>query len=331
MDKEEIKEGLQESAVILKNSAAQLLSNIENKIFKSPDPTQIEIKDGFGLVFGGGGGRGSYELGVWKALEEYKDYFNIGAVSGSSVGALNAALYACGDFNRAEQMWYDITNEKILSNKTIDDENKNKFFDAIKEKLQNSNNPVITEAIDKIGLEAVAKGMRIRDGFFSREGLTDILVNSHILTGISQETIPCYATCLKIEGKPEPIRFLLNELDKEQRLKVLLASSAIPVVFPMETIEDTRYYDGGFFLGGDNVPIQPLYDNGWRKIIAVHLDERPIPSFSDAEIIHIYPSDKLGGTIDGMLDFSPEGVDKRCRQGYKDAKVILEGYIKKVC
>ncbi len=288
-----------------------------------------EIKDGYGLVFGGGGGRGSYELGVWKALDEYRDYFKIEAVSGSSVGALNAALYACGDLDRAEQMWYDITNEKILSNKTIEEDNKNKFFDAIMEKLQNISNPVIVEAIDKIGLEAVAKDMRIRDGFFSREGLTDILVHSHILTGISQETIPCYATCLKIEGKPEPIRFLLNELDREQRLKVLLASSAIPVVFPMETIDNTRYYDGGFFLGGDNVPIQPLYDNGWRKIIAVHLDARPIPRFSDAEIIHIYPSDKLGGTIDGMLDFSPEGVDKRCRQGYEDAKIILEESIEK--
>jgi len=289
-----------------------------------------KIKDSYGLVFGGGGGRGSYELGVWKALDEYKDYFDIGAVSGSSVGALNAALYACGDLDRAEQMWHDITNEKILSNKDIEDDNKNKFFDAVMEKLQNMSNPVITEAIGKIGLEAVAKGMRIRDGFFSREGLTDILVHSHILTGISQETLPCYATCLKIEGKPEPIRFLLNELDKEQRLKVLLASSAIPVVFPMETIDNTRYYDGGFFLGGDNVPIQPLYDNGWRKIIAVHLDERPIPRFSDAEIIHIYPSDKLGGTLDGMLDFSPEGVDKRCKQGYKDTKVILEEYMKRV-
>ena len=39
--------------------------------------------------------------------------------------------------------------------------------------------------------------------------------------------------------------------------RILLASSAIPVIFPMETIDQTKYYDGGFFLGGDNVPIQP--------------------------------------------------------------------------
>ncbi|MGN0394991.1 MAG: patatin-like phospholipase family protein [Coprococcus sp.] len=287
-----------------------------------------KIKDSYGLVFGGGGGRGSYEIGVWKALEEYGDYFNIGAVSGSSVGALNAALYACGDLNKAEQMWHDITNEKILSNKTIEDEDRSRFFDNLIEKIQNISNPVISDMVEKIGLESVAKGMRIRDGFFSRDGLTDILVNSNILKGISDSDIPCYATCLKVEGKPEPIRFLLNELDEEQRLKVLLASSAIPVVFPMETIDDTRYYDGGFFLGGDSVPIQPLYDEGWRKFIAVHLDERPVARFSDAKIIHIYPSDKLGGALDGMLDFSPEGVDRRCRQGYEDTKIILGEYIK---
>jgi len=64
---------------------------------------------GLFLYLGGGGGRGSYEIGVWKALEEYRDVIDIKAVSGSSVGALNAALYACGDLDKATQMWYDIT------------------------------------------------------------------------------------------------------------------------------------------------------------------------------------------------------------------------------
>ena len=40
-------------------------------------------------------------------------------------------------------------------------------------------------------------------------------------------------------------------------------------------------------------------------------------------MIHIYPSIPLGGAIDGMLDFSPEGVEKRITQGYDDAKAVL--------
>lgn len=52
MDREEIKEGLQESAELLKYSASQFWNNFENKIFKAPDLSQIEIKDSYGLVFG---------------------------------------------------------------------------------------------------------------------------------------------------------------------------------------------------------------------------------------------------------------------------------------
>ena len=48
-------------------------------------------KQKYGLVLAGGGGKGGYEIGVWKALKESKT-LSIGAVSGTSVGALNAAL-----------------------------------------------------------------------------------------------------------------------------------------------------------------------------------------------------------------------------------------------
>jgi NTE family protein len=44
------------------------------------------------LVFSGGGSRGSYEIGVWKALNKLK--IKPDMVFGSSVGAINAALFA---------------------------------------------------------------------------------------------------------------------------------------------------------------------------------------------------------------------------------------------
>ncbi|WP_319559640.1 patatin-like phospholipase family protein [Marispirochaeta sp.] len=42
------------------------------------------------LVLGGGGGRGAYEIGVWRALRELGIGFH--AVAGTSVGALNAVF-----------------------------------------------------------------------------------------------------------------------------------------------------------------------------------------------------------------------------------------------
>ena len=328
MDKEKMLEEIQEKTEEIKGRAEELHKVIEETIAQkkqqrqearytelgagdSQDKKDVIIKDGYGLVLGGGGGRGSYEIGVWKALEEYKDVIDIKAVSGSSVGALNAALYACGDLDKATQMWYDITNDRILSNKDIDEDNRNKWFESIKEKLTTIDNPVIQSAIECIGLDAVAKGMKIKDGFFSREGLMDILENSPVLTGVSNSSMNCYATCLNVDGKPTPERFQLAGMEPSEIERILLASSAIPVIFPMETIDQTKYYDGGFFLGGDNVPIQPLYDEGYRKFVVVHLDARRTDRYDDAEMIHIYPSVPLGGAIDGMLDFSPEGVEKR--------------------
>lgn len=61
--------------------------------------------EGFGLVLSGGGAKGAYEVGVWKALEDYGISDKITVISGTSVGALNAALFACTDSGEAETLW----------------------------------------------------------------------------------------------------------------------------------------------------------------------------------------------------------------------------------
>ena len=45
----------------------------------------------YGLVLAGGGVRGAYQIGVWKALKELK--IKVSAVSGVSIGAVNGALF----------------------------------------------------------------------------------------------------------------------------------------------------------------------------------------------------------------------------------------------
>ena len=68
-----------------------------------------------GLVFSGGGGKGAYEIGVWKALDLLGITPNIGGVSGASVGALNAALFAQGDLLTAEAVWKSISPEAVIT------------------------------------------------------------------------------------------------------------------------------------------------------------------------------------------------------------------------
>ena len=74
-----------------------------------------------GLVLEGGGGKGSYQIGVWKAIRELGLEKKIVAVSGTSVGALNAALFAKGDFETACQIWREIDTDTILAERGINE------------------------------------------------------------------------------------------------------------------------------------------------------------------------------------------------------------------
>ncbi len=49
----------------------------------------IDLTREYGVVLEGGGAKGAYQIGVWKALLEYG--VKIKAVAGVSVGALNGA------------------------------------------------------------------------------------------------------------------------------------------------------------------------------------------------------------------------------------------------
>ena len=63
--------------------------------------------------------KGAYEIGVWKYLHETGLDQYVRAVSGTSVGALNAALFVGSSYEVAENLWLNISQDKILSPKEI--------------------------------------------------------------------------------------------------------------------------------------------------------------------------------------------------------------------
>lgn len=68
-----------------------------------------------GLVLAGGGGKGAYQIGVWKYLKEIGIDKHISVISGTSVGGLNAALLAMNDYDIAEDIWRNRIDGAILS------------------------------------------------------------------------------------------------------------------------------------------------------------------------------------------------------------------------
>ena len=118
-----------------------------------------------GLVLGGGGGLGSYQIGVWKALKEYKIDKMIKAIAGTSVGVLNACLIAQNNYEISEYIWTNEIEDKILSKKKID-----------------KNNSFISS-----------------NGIFSREGLIEIIEKYLNIDIISEYKYPIYATTVNLK------------------------------------------------------------------------------------------------------------------------------------
>ncbi len=84
----------------------------------------------YGLVLTGGGTKGCYEIGAWKALEELK--IKISAVAGTSIGAINGAFYVQNDFELAYDIWTNIKIEDFISIES--DSPLQLFVGTIKEK-----------------------------------------------------------------------------------------------------------------------------------------------------------------------------------------------------
>lgn len=281
-----------------------------------------------GLVFAGGGGKGAYEIGVWKALKEFGVDQNISVVSGTSVGGLNAALFMVGSYDVAEDIWLNIKNDQILK------KNPASLTKAVLLSGLLSISPVLLNAFIPVLLS---------DGIFSREGLLEIIEAKLNLNDVSNSAISGYVSCCPLDNFLTEVQYIkLNDLAPEFIQKYLLATSALPGIFPLEKIGDSYYMDGGVRgivsgnsckEGFDNVPIGPLLSESCDYAIVVHLSAASIihkERFSNLEILEIFPSQSLGGVFDGTFDFSAAGARKRLEMGYEDTVKILKPFYETV-
>jgi NTE family protein len=81
-------------------------------------------------------------------------------------------------------------------------------------------------------------------------------------------------------------------------VQILTATSAIPWSTPVE-MEGESFFDGGL---GDNVPVRPLYERGYRNFIVVYLAQRDYvdkSAFPGAHFVEIVPSVSLGDFFSG--------------------------------
>lgn len=261
-----------------------------------------------GLVLSGGGGKGAYELGVWKAIKELGIDKYIKAVSGASIGAMNAVLFAQNDYDRALEMWQEATLERFLPINN-------------KERIKKG----VTLAIGSKTLEAVRKHMPklLEQGDVPKDGAIDMISRYMNFEKLKSSGISCYVSCTETtEFKAE--YFKINDYDEETAIDMILASSSLPMIYESAEIFGKKYLDGGLV---DNTPIKPLYDEKCDIIITVLLSKEvkiERDNFPNAKIISIVPSEIESKVLEGLLNLEEEAKNRRIETGYEDTKNLLE-------
>lgn len=267
----------------------------------------MELKLDTGKVYAialeGGGARGAWQVGAWRALEEAGIRYN--AVSGTSVGAINGTLMAMRDLKQAEQIWKDIRFSHIIN---VDDETMGRIMSGGFENLEQ-----IKEAFRTI------RGI-ISDRGLDVEPLRNMLAERVDEEKVRNSGVELYLTTVSITDKKE------LEIDARDlapgELKDMIMASAYHPAFKQAPLGGKSYADGGFY---DSVPISALITRGHKNLIVLRLNsigiERRVKIPEDVTVINIEPSADLGS----MLNFSNEQSAANMVRGYYDAQRVLYG------
>jgi NTE family protein len=205
--------------------------------------TQLPVKPKVGLALGGGGARGSAEIGVMEVLE--KEGIPIDVITGTSIGSIVGGLYTAGV--PVETLRHEFETGRAL-----------KHFMPV-------SLPV------GIALEPLMFCARLV-GFHSYDGLYPGYVFRKYLEKLTPENTadiqqlkrPFAAVSLNlVDGKPYMIR-------GGSLVKAMRASSAVPGLRKPVAFAEKLMVDGGVAC---NVPVKQCRELGANIVIAVNIDQ----------------------------------------------------------
>lgn len=199
---------------------------------ESPSNTERPIR---ALVLPGGGGRGAYQVGVVKALHEQGLEFDM--AFGTSIGGLNATLFAQGSVARMEELWLNIRPKDIYRLPSA----QQLSHMLLGQKLGLLDTSPLEELLRREADLQKLKASKTKVGLFT----TDLC---------SLET-----------------RLITTDdiMSTSELIDVLMATSAVPMAFPPRHLHGKGLWvDGGLVR---NTPLQAAVDRGAREIYTVLL------------------------------------------------------------
>ena len=259
----------------------------------------IDLTKEYGLVLDGGGARGAYQIGAWKALAEAG--VKINAIAGTSVGALNGALICMGDVETAEHIWNEITFSNVMD---VDDAWMERLFQR-----ENSLREIISETIHLLsegGVDITPLRNLIHE-YVDEERIRNSGIEFCLLTfSVSQMK----ELDVSIHDIPEGL------------LEDFLLASAYLIGFKNEKLHGQTYMDGGII---NNCPVNSLLERGYRDLIQIRIfgpgRVKKAKADENTVIYEIAPKVKLGS----IIEFHSKRSRQNLKLGYYDAKRMIYG------
>lgn len=215
-----------------------------------------------GLILQGGGSKGAWQVGFLKAISEMcpTSAIPFNSITGISVGSINASILAMEKKNfrkgvlRLENYWanmshnnvYDLGKYGVLTslNNLINSKQSHKFLLNNKPLRQ-----FLTSKLDFDKVQSIAE-----------DKVDPCFLNLHAYN---------YLTGKNVTFTNSPTISKLNCIQTMIKMNHILASTAIPFVFPSTKINRIPHGDGGLKLAN---PSQLLIEQGCTNILAISLD-----------------------------------------------------------
>ena len=253
-----------------------------------------------GLALEGGGAKGAYEIGAYRALTELGYRFDV--ICGVSIGAINAALLAQGDCERAAEFWETMSNDDLFSEKDRG------FLEVINRQV-NLNTLSALKANIKTALENGGIDTSLIRAFLEQNIDPRRLLDSPVDYGMIAVAFP----------ELQPLIAYKKDMTPETVIDHVLASASFPGFQPT-VIGDKKYLDGGLY---DACPYNELLDYGCDEVIAIRQNGFGIihPLRDKQKIRQIFPSEQLGP----VMRFDPANSRRNIQMGYYDTLRQLQG------
>ena len=242
------------------------------------------------VVLSGGGAKGGYEIGVWKALRRLDIDYDI--VTGTSVGALIGELMVQKDYDKALKLWYFMDYSKVMDIEINGRFSTKKGRDEIVKKYAKG---AVKGGRELTGLKKIVDDLYDDDKFFS----------SNVDYGLVTVYFPSF--------KPKYV--VKSKLKKDEVKDYLMASSACFPTFKMYKIGKNSFIDGGYY---DNLPINLAIKLGAEEVIAVNTGAIGITrkvKNDKVKVINIKPKNDIGN----FLAFEKKYARRAIAFGYNDA------------